>query len=347
MKNLVTYGKDENEIFIPAFYTLLNYHQAIMEYLESDNKTYEMEAEKIIEEINSIINLFFKKSSIKNRIEIDYQLKLFLENEVKRYKIWKKENYDYKRINIKGFKVYKNISKKNWAFLSLYNINSEEFCNQFEIDFRNMYENQLDKLKDIEQIILLRNCVNFFFWIKDNKIDKLNIPVFEKFNSNNWFKLSDYFNGYEQINSILVTDEDRKKIESWDDNELRKKVGKTIINIDPNIIAKECSKPHGVYEIADMELPIKNKDNYNTYYLCMPFKSGKEIKGKVKEDLTYQVFRPYTYFGERAIVVFISVKEATEPFYNSIKRAKANLNWEVHTIIGDTLIKLLKYNSLI
>lgn len=90
MKNLVTYGKDENEIFIPAFYTLLNYHQAIMEYLESDNKTYEMEAEKIIEEINSIINLFFKKSSIKNRIEIDYQLKLFLENEVKRYKIWKK-----------------------------------------------------------------------------------------------------------------------------------------------------------------------------------------------------------------------------------------------------------------
>ncbi|WP_367912694.1 hypothetical protein [Bacillus pumilus] len=347
MQKLVQKDIDETELFIPAFYTLLNYHQAIMEYLESDNKTYFSEAEKIIEEANEIINKFFKKQSIKDRLESDYQLGLFLENEVKRYKIWKNEEYDYNRINIEDFKEYNNVSKKNWAFLSFSNIDSKNFKAQFKNDFSRMYEFNFDKLRPIEQIILLRNCVKWLFLEQDTYITDISIPVFEKFNEKHWFELANYFNGYKEISNVIINEDDRIKVENWDDNELRSKIGNTIINIDRSIIDKESVKPHGVFEISDMELPIRVKESFDTYYLCMPFKSGREIKGKVKEDITYQVFRPFTYFGEKAIVVFVSVKEATEPFYNAIKRAKTNLNWEAHTLIGDNLIKLLKYNNQI
>lgn len=347
MRDLVKKDVDDTEVFIPAFYTLLNYHQAIMEYLESDDKLYFNEAEKIIEETNKVINEFSKKQSIKGKLVSDYQMRFFLENEVKRYKSWKNGNYDFNRIDVKGFREFKNVSKKIWAFLSFSNIDSNNFKAQFKDDFSKTHVFQFSKLKPIDQIIFLRNIVKWLYLEQDTFITGINIPVFEKFNDKHWFEMSNYFNGYEKIGNVIISDDDREKVEKWDDNELRSKVGNTIINIDRAIIDKESVKPHGVFEISDMELPIRIKESFSTYYLCMPFKSGREIKGKVKEDLTYQVFRPFTYFGEKAIVVFVSVKEATEPFYNAIKRAKTNLNWEVHTLIGEKLIKLLKYNKQI
>ncbi|MGS5021011.1 hypothetical protein [Paenibacillus sp. JJ1683] len=96
-----------------------------------------------------------------------------------------------------------------------------------------------------------------------------------------------------------------------------------------------------------MELPIKKVGTNKVNYLCMPFKSGQEIKKKVTEDVTYQVYRPFANFGNKAVVVFVSPCEGTEPFYNAIKRATANLNWTIHTLMGDNLMKLLKYNSVI
>lgn len=93
-----------------------------------------------------------------------------------------------------------------------------------------------------------------------------------------------------------------------------------------------------------MELPIRTQ-NGETYYMCIPVKSGVEINSKVKEEITYQVIRPFTYFGSKAIVVFISAKPATEAFYNYIKRAKANLNFDIYVIAGVELAKVLKYNN--
>lgn len=59
------------------------------------------------------------------------------------------------------------------------------------------------------------------------------------------------------------------------------------------------------------------------------------------------MIRPFTYFGHKAIVIFVSAKEVTEPFYNYIKRAKANLNFDIYVIAGKELVKLLKYNKQI
>jgi len=140
MQNLVKKDVDDTEVFIPAFYTLLNYHQAIMEYLESGNKIYFNEAEMIIEETNKVINQFSKKQSIKDKLVSDYQIRFFLENEVKRYKSWKNENYDYNRIDVEGFSEFKNVSKKNWAFLSFSNIDSNNFKALFKNDFSLLYE---------------------------------------------------------------------------------------------------------------------------------------------------------------------------------------------------------------
>lgn len=98
---------------------------------------------------------------------------------------------------------------------------------------------------------------------------------------------------------------------------------------------------------SDIDLLIVTDDFTDTYYICIPVKSGVEITKKVTEDIAYQVIRPFTYFGNKAIVIFISAKEATEPFYNYVKRAKANLNFDIYVIAGKELVKLLKFNNQI
>ena len=83
-----------------------------------------------------------------------------------------------------------------------------------------------------------------------------------------------------------------------------KKIANIIINVDRHTVNRECEKPHTGMEIADMELPIRTQ-NGETYYMCIPVKSGVEINSKVKEEITYQVIRPFTYFGIKASVLLI------------------------------------------
>jgi len=344
--NLLNHN-DDISILVPSFYTLLNYFQSVMEYLNSGSKLYAAQAIDLSEKCERIITKFLEKKCILEKLDTDFQLRLFLIDILKRYQNYHQKKLDYFRQEYSDFWADKNIVKKIWGYHSISNIDVDKHKVNFISDFNALFSDKYDNLKNIERIILLRNCIKYQAFIGELDLTAINVPLFEEYEKNDWFNLSDYFNGYNDLSRIEINEGHRVKVNSLSDNELRNLIAKSIINVDSEIVERERKKPHGVSEISDMELPVTKKRVGNTCYMCLPFKSGREVKDKINESVTYQVFRPFTNFGDKAIVVFVSPREGTEPFYNAIKRAKANLNWSIHTLMGDTLVKLLKFNNLI
>ncbi|MFP3344606.1 hypothetical protein R0J87_19205, partial [Halomonas sp. SIMBA_159] len=104
------------------------------------------------------------------------------------------------------------------------------------------------------------------------------------------------------------------------DDELRIKFSKTINGVEERILVRESQKPHGAFEISDMEVPISFRGN--RYYMCMPFKSGVEIRGNtVSVDMAYQIVRPFIEF-KNCVVVFVTAKKCSENLMNYIKKLK-------------------------
>ncbi len=346
MNNLLNHC-DKLDSLIPAFYSVLNYLQAMIEYLEMEPKLYIDEANDLANNCLEIVKRFVEVKDVATSLKCNFQLNLFLISVIYRCENYYKEKFDFVNKEIGDFYKLKSNTKKIWSYFSLISIDFQEFKDKFPNDFKEEFSREYKVFNHIEKTILLRNCVALLK--SEGKIDltDLNIPVCEEFKINEWFTMKSYFKGYGLHTSIKLEEEDREKVLSFNDYELRNAVAQIIINIDKSVIDREKSKPHGVYEISDMELPIRKEVWGSTNYLCMPFKSGREIKNKVTEEISYQLYRPFANFGNSAVVVFISPCEGTEPFYNAIKRATANLHWTIHTIMGDSLIKLLKYNSVI
>ncbi|MGF7060919.1 hypothetical protein [Brassicibacter mesophilus] len=346
MNNLLDHC-DEIELLVPAFYTVLNYLQAMIEYLQTEPKLYKDEADNLAIKCLSIVKRFVGKQGMTTHIENNFQLNSFLISTIYKCEEYYEEELNFVNKEIGDLSDLKSVTKKIWAYFSLVSINFQEFKDNFPIDFKEEFIDKYIEFKPIEKTILLRNCVALLSSKGGVDLTGLSIPVCEEFEINEWFTMNNYFNGYGEHISVELTKGDKEKVLNYNDNELRNAVAQTIINIDKSVIDRENAKPHGVYEISDMELPIKKGKFESTHYLCMPFKSGREIKNKVTEDVSYQIYRPFANFGSKAVVVFVSPCEGTEPFYNAIKRAIANLNWTIYTLMGDDLIKLLKYNSVI
>jgi hypothetical protein len=157
--------------------------------------------------------------------------------------------------------------------------------------------------------------------------------------------LGEIFNGYGKISETDVDAEDDRRLNNLSDSELRALLAKVIAGVDPVVLQRESQKPHGSFEIADMELPINVHGE--SFYLCVPVKSGKEIRSNtVPESWAYQIFRPFLNFG-RCGVVFISAKRSSQNLMNDIKRMKDRFGWAIEVIEADELAKLLKINSLL
>lgn len=237
-----------------------------------------------------------------------------------------------------------SITNNVWGIRNIYDLDKSYFLEYFE-KYLCDYEEFYDKMYEDSRIIYLRDCIRWIYEKNLNKIRLMKLPPINELSDKSWFDIDNYINGYNSSAFTEVTREEIAIVQGYNDEILRKKIANILKNIDMHIINRECTKAHGGYEIADMELPIRK--GLNTYYICIPVKSGVEIATKVKENIAYQVMRPFTYFGNKAIVIFISAKDATEPFYNYVKRAQANLNFDIYTIAGTELAKLLKYNNQI
>ena len=336
---------DKGEDYNPVLYLLLNYIQSLLEYRNGANGVYASNVDILIERGIQIIKKFLMEfESIKLQVKNNVKIRLFIE----------KINYmynQYKGVSVE--KIVKRVSKiemgnisinKVWGMNSLFDIDVEMFSEKFNSEM-DCYE----EIYEDSKIVYLKNYIRWLAINENNKFELLKLPSVSNDDEedNTWFNLDDYFNGYDKSYGVIINDKDIAKVNSYNDEVLRQKLARLIINVDKNTLERESKKPHGPLEIADMELPVRPCLKSSTYYLCIPVKSGVEIQNKVGEQITYQVIRPFTYFGNKAIVIFISAKEATEAFYNFVKRAKANLNFDIYVIDGKALVKLLKYNKMI
>jgi len=157
--------------------------------------------------------------------------------------------------------------------------------------------------------------------------------------------LNQVFRGYNKISEATVSEEDITLLRDMDDAQLRQHISKIIIDVDPVILQREAQKPHGSFEISDMEIPLRIEGR--ELYLCIPVKSGREIKTKtVPEGCASQILRPFLNF-DSCVVVFISAKKCSQNLWNYIKRTRDKLNWNIQVIEGEELAKLFKINSLL
>jgi hypothetical protein len=154
------------------------------------------------------------------------------------------------------------------------------------------------------------------------------------------------FRCYRDIPSVTVDSDDIARLHGFDDARLRKAVASILQGVDPVAAQREADKPHSPAEIADMELPVTIDGKL--YYLCMPFKSGIEIRDdRVPVGIAYQVIRPFMFFPHNGVVVFITAKPCSQYLLNYIKAARGTQGWSIEVIQHQELAKLLKLNDLL
>ena len=157
--------------------------------------------------------------------------------------------------------------------------------------------------------------------------------------------LSETFRGYSEITNTDFGEKERDTLWGMDDQDLRSAIAKILCGVNPVEAQREATKPHSPAEIADMEVRVQIQNE--RYLLCMPFKSGKEIKtNTVPVDIAYQIIRPFMYFPN-CIVVFITAKPCSQHLLNYIKLAIATQGWAIEVIQNGELGRLLKINGII
>jgi hypothetical protein len=341
MKNLFEYGHEE--VYVPALYALLNLHQALYEYIICRDTKYQEKAIDLIGKIYMLINTAMTKKYLQEKVYGNLQLRMFLMSQLYLYS----KIQDRKvKINLNLEELFKqsNPKKRIWGYISLFELDKEVFESLFQKDFEENFYPFYAALSSTEKLLLLRSIVYYLNSSEQRELDQeIGVPILGEFKPNSWFKIEDYINGYDLLHSVTITEEEHKRVLEMDDEELRGKFKNTLKNLDINIIQREAVKPHGVFEISDMEIPFRRGGQL--YHLCLPFKSGKEIAKTVPESIAYQVIRPFTYFGDKCVVIFVSAKKSSQAFHNYIKRAQALFNWTIYVIEGEELTKLLKYNG--
>ena len=147
----------------------------------------------------------------------------------------------------------------------------------------------------------------------------------------------------DKINIESVSTEQIASVQSMKDQDLRLKFSKTIKGVDQQILLREATKPHGSFEISDMEVPIQFQGRM--IYLCIPFKTGVEIReNTVPINAIYQILRPFLEFNS-CVVIFVTAKKCSEQLMNYIKKMKNKMNWPIEVIEERTLSALLLYNN--
>lgn len=152
------------------------------------------------------------------------------------------------------------------------------------------------------------------------------------------------FRGYADIPNVEITDKEIEQLQEFSDNFLRKAIASILEGVDPVVARREAEKPHTSVEISDMELAIEVDGEL--YYLCMPFKSGREIKKSVPIDVSHQIIRPLITLP-KSIVVFITAKPCSQNLHNHIKQFRNNLGYAIEVIEYKELGKLLKINGFL
>jgi hypothetical protein len=329
---------DKTEVYLPVLYNLLNLRQTIYYYFQSSHKAYHPAIDKLQGRVIDLIRLLLKKPEMRESVKTNLSILFFYEQ----YRYYNKilTNQSFTPIINLDIDISDLLLIHKLRFLNnLILLDEGLFLKHFEEIFLQIESNHNNKIVDTALIIRIAS----FYLSKfiDQPIE-LNIPI-----KVNYVDLSrdmpQYFNCINNIQNVTVDDTELNLLYSYDDKTLRSKLSACLLNISVNEIDREMRKPHGGFEISDMELKIKINGKH--FYMCMPFKTGKEIKSNsVPVDIFYQLLRPFFHFSN-CTVVFITAKKCSQNLLNEIKRAKDKYDFGIEVIEHLQLAKLLKINN--
>lgn len=330
--------KNISEVFLPTLYNLLNLQQTIFYYFESGHPKYHPAIDTLLIQVNSLTDKLSQKKEIIDQMTGNYSLSLFhqqylfFNSKLSRSTYTPSINLDTDISNISITQKLRILN--NWAVLdkTLFLKYFESVLQEFE---------KMSNLKTLDAALFIRAAT---VYLSDTAQSPVELTINIQFDKIDITKiLPTYYKGIGNIGAVPVTAAELALLHSYDDNTLRKKLASCIDNVSTNEIEREMKKPHGVFEISDMELKIKV--NGNNGYLCMPFKTGQEIKSdSVSVDVFYQLLRPFFHFSNCA-VVFITAKRCSQNLLNEIKRANEKYSFPIEVIENEQLAKLLKING--
>ncbi|WP_316831339.1 hypothetical protein [Pedobacter aquatilis] len=331
-----------SEIYLPALYVLINLEQVLSEYLFCSDQQYKSKSKELLNEVESLINQIVSTDDGNDILVTNLQLSSFLTTQkIRTYNALAKD-LNLVITDITEIPELKTEHKLR-ILTSLFQLNREQFVNLFESNLSNLEQDIYRSKPGLNNILFLQ-CLSYYCYLKPqfNEIElNLNPLTNGKIDITN--NLKNIFNQYEESHKETVNEAEMNLLLGYNDETLRTKLANTIIGVDKGILERERQKPHGVFEIADMELRVRlNQENY---FLCMPFKSGIEIKSPtVPEAISYQIFRPFIHF-DRTIVIFVTAKRCSQNLMNYIKRMQDKLGWAIAVIENEELAKLLKVNG--
>ncbi|WP_018885351.1 hypothetical protein [Paenibacillus massiliensis] len=326
------------DLFTPAIYNLCNLHQTLYLYLISEHTEYHQTAIKLIDKVYKLINEASSNDKIKALVQSNLQLKLFAHCQYYKQQKLKGKTYTFTL----GYDLSKYTPTQILRVLSnIWDIDKEVFVYEFQNIAHYLYEKS-EFMKPLEKALFLSSISNYYLHTKEQVENELTITEsMEQIDISR--NMNNIFSNYNKIKDVVLAPSDLTKLYSFKDNELRQKIASIITGVSPVLNQRGAAKPHGVSEISDMEVQVSI--NGQRYYLCMPFKSGIEIKSEsVPENVAYQIVRPFLNF-KKCIVVFITAKKCSQNLMNYIKRLKDQFDWPIEVIQQDELAKLLKINN--
>ena len=334
------FRKKCSDFYIPALYTLLNLHQTLIE-LSGSGIDEDKEIASRLNLVHGLMDTFASRDDVRSVLQSLPQLRFFFVDQQRRYQRLQHQPISYKFDNI-DFEALDWVPQLR-SIRSISTHSPDVFWGLCSKSLERWREHAPD-IKPLARILLLSVLVEFLRQREYTDLIELNIEYrFESDVSLEEFMPS-YFSAYRAITQVTIDQSDLDRLYKFNDQELRTRVGNTLINVDPVVVQNEATKPHGSAEIADMEIPIRLRPNV-THYLCMPFKSALEItKQSVPVNYFYQIARPFAFF-DNCIVVFISAKKCSQPLLNLIKQMREKRNWPIGVIENTQLTALLKLNK--
>ncbi len=313
-------------------------------YLNTKDVKYKQDAIKYIDNYINIV----KKIDLQNVKRIS-NTSHFLNNLESTKKRHKDNNLidNYKSLFDAQLTTCKDIKELSWA-----HINTLDAKRRSEIytSFITNYDTNALTDFNISEICRI-NILN-----KKEKFKSINLglqPIFKKIDINEVYKiLFPKFVG--KFKEIQISEEDTAKMQKFKDEEIRLKFH-TILSessledyIKANISAQK-TKPHTVSEFSDFEFDIRI--NGDIHKICIPIKSYVEFSNarfkSVPVDYWKQIIRPFLYYPNTAIVIFLTVMKVSLPFQNEMDLFTKNFNAPIIVLQNEDLIKLFKcYNLL-
>lgn len=333
IKNYISYPFDFD--ISSMVYLALNYYQALCEYEKCSDITYKSQIPQLKKEYEDLFKAMRSNKNFAETIQNNQQLLGFWCS-----KVPDKFRYDFaiktipQKINVKYL----------WIMCSGFEYDVEEADQIFSEEYRRISQEQ--NLGIIETALITRLLIFPLIHKNNTDLSEFEIDSASIDRSNRvQFPLSHFFKNYDHLDQQVCSHKDLQTLFSFDDAALRRKVAECMQNVDYNELERQISKPHGSLEISDLD--VKFMENGKLKYLCMPFKTGREITGNtMSESYMYQLLKPFSHFGDNCIVVLITAKKCSQGLETYIHRMSIRQpSWRIEVIQNEQLCKLLKANA--